>query len=88
MKRNVGTTDKTIRFIVVGVISGLIFSKTIVGTLAVVLAILAVILFVTGIIRWCGLYTALGINTDECCGGSKEEKSGGCSCCDDHKDSK
>ena len=58
MKKNVGTTDRIIRIIVgiIGIVLGLIYKNLIIG-------IIGIIILMTGIIGFCGLYTILGINT-------------------------
>ena len=63
MKKNVGTVDAIIRFIIAVVVTALIYLKIITGTLAIVSGIVAVALLITGVLGWCGLYTLLGIRT-------------------------
>ncbi len=63
MKKNVGTVDAIIRFIIAVVVAALIYLKIITGTLAIVSGIVAVALLITGVLGWCGLYTLLGIRT-------------------------
>lgn len=63
MKKNVGTIDAVIRFVIAVVISILIYTKVLTGTLAVVLGLAGGALLLTGLIGWCGLYTLLGIRT-------------------------
>lgn len=82
MQKNVGTTDRIIRLVLAGMIAGVIFAGAVSGALAIALGVFAFILFGTGLIGWCGIYTALGINTAKsgsgCCGG-------GCDCGDAKK---
>jgi O-antigen ligase len=61
--KNVGNTDRIIRFILVVLIAILYFAHVISGTLAVILGILAVIFLVTALINFCPLYTVFKINT-------------------------
>ncbi len=58
-----GTTDKIIRVIIVVIVVALYFTKTISGTLGIVLMILAGIFVLTSLISFCPLYTLVGINT-------------------------
>lgn len=87
MKRNVGNADRVARLIIAALLGILVFAKVVTGTLAVVLAVVALIALFTGLVGWCGLYALLGINTNSCCGSSSEGdgKSGGC-CCGHHKE--
>ena len=63
MKTNIGNTDKLIRLLLALLVALLYFFGLISGTLAIILGILAVVLVVTSMVRFCGLYTILGINT-------------------------
>ena len=63
MKKNIGNTDKLIRLLLALLVAVLYFTGVISGTLAVILGIVAVALVVTSMVRFCGLYTLLGINT-------------------------
>lgn len=66
MKKNVGTTDAVIRVIIAIVIAVLYLAGMIKGTLAIVLGIIALLLLITGLIGWCGIYTVFKINTCKC----------------------
>jgi hypothetical protein len=63
MKPNEGTADRLIRLMVgaVFVIIGWLFLGN--NTLGIILDIIGVILLVTGITGYCGLYKVLGMNT-------------------------
>ncbi|MDE1191843.1 MAG: DUF2892 domain-containing protein [Arachidicoccus sp.] len=63
MKKNMGTTDKSIRILIAVVIGILYFTNTISGTLTIVLGILAVVFLITSFISFCPLYLPFGINT-------------------------
>ncbi len=63
MKKNIGTTDKSIRVIVAIVIAVLYYTGTISGTLGIVLLVLAGILLLTILVNYCPLYPILGINS-------------------------
>ena len=58
-----GTVDRSARLLAVAVIAALYFTDQIGGTLAIVLASVAVLFFVTSVIGWCPLYVPLGIST-------------------------
>lgn len=63
MKTNMGGIDKIIRVIIALFIGILIMADVVSGTLAIVLGIVAVILVLTSLIGFCGLYTVFGVNT-------------------------
>lgn len=63
MKKNMGTTDKVIRLLLVLVILGLYFGQVVTGTLGLVLLVLAVVFALTSLISFCPLYLPFGINT-------------------------
>ncbi len=63
MKKNMGSTDKIIRIIIALVIGVLYYTKTIDGTLALVLGALAIIFALTSFISFCPLYLPFGIST-------------------------
>ncbi|MDX1350103.1 MAG: DUF2892 domain-containing protein, partial [Putridiphycobacter sp.] len=62
-KKNMGSKDKLIRTLVAVVIAILYFTNIITGTLAIVLAILAIIFLLTSLVNFCPLYTLFGVNT-------------------------
>jgi len=63
MKKNMGTTDKTIRIVIALTIAVLYFTNVINGILAIVLMAFAVIFIVVSFIGVCPIYPLLGINT-------------------------
>lgn len=63
MKKNIGSTDKVIRLVVAALIAVLYFTKSIEGTTAIVLGVVAIILTLTSLISFCPLYTLLGTTT-------------------------
>jgi len=65
MKKNMGSTDKIIRLVLAALIAVLYITNVIIGTWAIVLGILAVILLVTGLVGVCPLYKLLGISTNK-----------------------
>ena len=63
MKKNVGSLDKLLRM-VVGVVFAILFAlKVVTGTLGLTLLIVGIILFLTGFINFCPLYSLLKIST-------------------------
>ena len=57
MKKNVGTTDRIVRLILGVIIIGLgLYFKSWWG-------VIGIIPLITGLIRYCGLYSVFGINT-------------------------
>lgn len=65
MKKNMGATDKAIRFVLAIIIGVLYYTETISGTLAIVLGVVAVAFIVTSFISFCPLYAPFGINTSK-----------------------
>jgi hypothetical protein len=63
MTANIGTIDRTIRFVLAFVIVILLVTGTVHGALAIVLGIIGAMLLVTAFIRFCGLYPLLKIST-------------------------
>ena len=62
-EKNMGNIDKIIRVLVAMVIAILFFTNIIVGTLGVILLVLAGVFVLTSLISFCPLYTLVGINT-------------------------
>jgi len=63
MKKNMGGTDRIIRFVIAAVIGVLFYLNIIEGTLAYILIALASIFVLTSFISFCPLYTIVGLNT-------------------------
>ena len=63
MKKNMGSTDKIIRGIVVIFVAILYFTGIINGTLAMILGAFAAIMLLTSLISFCPLYLPFGIST-------------------------
>ncbi len=63
MKINMGTTDRIIRLVAAAIILGLYFMEVLTGTLAIIALIVAVIFALTSVVKFCPLYTLLGMNT-------------------------
>jgi hypothetical protein len=58
-----GGTDKVIRIILAVVFAVLFFTKTVTGTLGIVLVVLGGVFLATSVISFCPLYTLVGMNT-------------------------
>lgn len=63
MKKNIGNTDRLIRFAVAAVLAIAYVMGWVSGWMGTAALILAVVLAATGLMRFCALYTLLGINT-------------------------
>ena len=63
MKKNMGSADRIIRFILAAIIAVLYFTGTIGGTLGIVLLILAGVFVITSFVSFCPLYAPFGIST-------------------------
>ncbi len=63
MKKNMGSTDRTIRIIVALAAGILILTGNVTGTLAIVLGALALVLVLTSSVSFCPLYAAFGFTT-------------------------
>lgn len=63
MKPNMGNADRIIRVLIAAVFAYLYFSGTVTGTLGLVLLVLGGVFVLTSLIRFCPLYTLVGLNT-------------------------
>jgi len=63
MKKNMGTADRIIRTVAALVLGILLLTGTLQGTLATVMAIVAIMLLVTSAFSVCPLYIPLKIST-------------------------
>lgn len=63
MKKNMGSTDKTVRILIAAVIVILYFAGILTGTPAIILLIVAGIFVFTSAISFCPLYLPFGIST-------------------------
>ena len=73
MKKNMGAADRLIRTTIAIVVAGLYFTHRISGTLAIVLMVVAVALFLTSAMGWCPAYLPFGLSTRKS-GGGEEPK--------------
>jgi hypothetical protein len=63
MKKNMGSTDKTIRLILAALFAVLFFTKIVTGVLGFVLLALGAIFVLTSFIGFCPIYAIVGVNT-------------------------
>ena len=63
MKKNMGSTDRVIRFIIAIGVSVLYFSGTITGTFGIVLLVIAGVFLLTSLVSFCPLHNLIGLNT-------------------------
>lgn len=63
MKKNMGSMDRVMRFIIAAVVVALYFTGTITGTLGIVLLVLAGVFVLTSFIGFCPLYAPFGLKT-------------------------
>ncbi|MBT8307496.1 MAG: DUF2892 domain-containing protein [Maribacter sp.] len=63
MKKNMGNSDRIIRFIIAAIIAVLYFTGTITGTLGIVLLVLSGVFLLTSLISFCPLYAPFGLST-------------------------
>ena len=63
MKKNMGSTDKTIRIVIAAIIAILYITNIISGTVALVLGAFALVFILTSFISFCPLYYPFRIST-------------------------
>jgi hypothetical protein len=63
MKKNMGSADKIIRFILAAVFVYLWYAGIVSGTLGIVLLVLAGVFVLTSVVSFCPLYTLVGVKT-------------------------
>lgn len=63
MKKNMGSADRIIRFVIAAVIAVLYFTNIISGSLALVLLIAAGVMLLTSLVSFCPAYWPLGVST-------------------------
>ncbi len=63
MKKNVGTADQIIRIVIAAVAAGLIITKTLTGTWAIVVGIVGAAMLITAVTGFCGLYKIFGMSS-------------------------
>ncbi len=65
MKMNMGSWDRAIRLVLAAAVAILLLTKVLHGTLALVLGILALILFLTAVFGFCPFYCPFRLSTRE-----------------------
>lgn len=65
LNKNVGSTDKIVRYILAALFVILILTNTVSGTLAIILGVLAAIFVVTSLISFCPIWAALKFSTNK-----------------------
>ncbi len=63
MKQNMSSLDRTVRWILAVVMATLYFTGTVTGTLGIVLLVLTAVFAVTGMVKFCPLYSIFGMST-------------------------
>ena len=63
MTKNMGVIDRSLRLLVAAIVPVLYLTHSISGTLAAVLAVIAVIFVMTSVVGYCPAYTLLGLST-------------------------
>jgi hypothetical protein len=63
MKKNMGNTDRIIRFIIAAILILLYLNGTVSGTLGLVLLVLAGVFILTSFMSFCPIYAPFGIST-------------------------
>ncbi len=63
MKKNIGSPDKLIRALFAAVVLVLYLAGVISGTLALVLGLAGIVLFLTAVVGTCPIYLALKLST-------------------------
>jgi fatty acid desaturase len=63
MKKNMGSADKIIRFILAAIFVVLYFTGTVTGTWGIVLLVLAGVFVLTSLVSFCPLYAPFGLSS-------------------------
>ena len=63
MKKNMGTIDRVIRILIAIAIALLYYYNVIIGTLGILLLVLAGIFLLTSFVSFCPLYAPFGLST-------------------------
>lgn len=63
MKKNMGSADRIIRLVLAIVFAALYFTKTVSGTLGIVLLVLGAVFLLTSVVSFCPLYAPFGLST-------------------------
>jgi uncharacterized membrane protein len=63
LEKNMGTTDRIIRFVLAAIFALLYFTGIVSGTFGIVLLVLAAVFALTAIVMVCPLYLPFGLST-------------------------
>jgi hypothetical protein len=63
MKKNMGSADRIIRFLLAAVFAWLYFGGIVTGTFGIVLVVLGAVFVLTSLVSFCPLYTLVGLNS-------------------------
>lgn len=63
MKKNMGSSDKLIRFVLAALFVILYFTKLVTGVLGIILLVLAGVFVLTSLVSFCPLYAPFGLST-------------------------
>jgi len=63
MKKNVGSIDKIVRYLLAVIIAVLYFTHVITGTLGIILLALAVVFVVTALLGFCPIWWSVKLST-------------------------
>ncbi len=63
MKKNMGSADRIIRFLLAAVFAYLYFAGIVTGTFGIILVVLGTIFVITSLVSFCPLYALVGLNT-------------------------
>ena len=63
IQKNVGTTDRVVRFVIAAIFAALYFTGMVSGTFGIVLMVLAVVFALTATVTFCPLYLPFGLST-------------------------
>ncbi len=63
MKKNMSSADSIIRIVIAAILVTLFFAKVVTGTLGIILLVVAGVFVLTSLVRFCPLYTLVGIST-------------------------
>ena len=63
MKKNMSSADSIIRIVIAAILVTLFFAKVVTGTLGIILLVVAGVFVLTSLVRFCPLYSLVGIST-------------------------
>lgn len=63
MKKNMGSADRIVRFLIAALIAVLYFTDVMSGTMGLILLIVAAVFALTSVVSFCPLYAPFGLST-------------------------